>query len=83
MSSRGQSHICCPLSSSMADWNPFDDNFNAESDDFLFGAEFDQMMRGSNTSWYCCKRCSVIKICQLFACSCFSNFIYSFFTPLM
>ena len=39
-----------PLSSSIAEWNPFDDNFNTEADDFMFGAEFDKIRRGSNTS---------------------------------
>ncbi|KAK7113192.1 AP2-associated protein kinase 1-like [Littorina saxatilis] len=46
----GQSHFTRPLSSSIAEWNPFDDNFNSEGDDFMFGAEFDKIRRGSNTS---------------------------------
>ena len=46
----GQSHFMRPLSSSIAEWNPFDDNFNTEADDFMFGAEFDKIRRGSNTS---------------------------------
>ncbi|XP_067673227.1 AP2-associated protein kinase 1-like [Haliotis asinina] len=39
------------LSVDLSDWNPFgDDNFGANSDDMMFGAEFDRIRRGSNTS---------------------------------
>lgn len=43
----------CQLSGSRAEWNPFgDDNFGAVTVDMLFGKEFDQIKRASNTSEY-------------------------------
>lgn len=47
---RGQSQFGRPLSTDLAEWNPFDDNFGNETEDMVFGAEFDKIRRGSNTS---------------------------------
>jgi AP2-associated kinase len=38
------------LSADVADWNPFDDNFGADTEEELFGKEFDKLRRGSNSS---------------------------------
>ncbi|KAL3875356.1 hypothetical protein ACJMK2_033313 [Sinanodonta woodiana] len=39
------------LSAEVSEWNPFeDDNFGVESEDAIFGKEFDKIRRGSNSS---------------------------------
>lgn len=46
MGSEGRS-----LSADVAAWNPFEDTpFNQLTEDHIFGAEFDKIRRGSNTS---------------------------------
>ncbi|XP_005095146.1 BMP-2-inducible protein kinase [Aplysia californica] len=47
----GSQRFARPVSADLAEWNPFgDDNFGAETDDMMFGEEFDKIRRGSNTS---------------------------------
>ncbi|KAI8797329.1 BMP-2-inducible protein kinase [Biomphalaria glabrata] len=46
----GSQKFTRPLSADLVEWNPFEDNFNAETDDMMFGEEFDKIRRGSNTS---------------------------------
>lgn len=41
------------VSADIADWNPFDDNFGADTEEEIFGKEFDKLRRGSNSSKYC------------------------------
>lgn len=38
------------LSADVADWNPFDDNFGPDTEEEIFGKEFDKLRRGSNSS---------------------------------
>jgi AP2-associated kinase len=42
------------VSADIAEWNPFDDNFGGDTEEELFGKEFDKLRRGSNSSkgWY-------------------------------
>ncbi|CAL1548454.1 unnamed protein product [Lymnaea stagnalis] len=47
----GSQRFTRPLSADLLEWNPFgDDNFGTETDDMMFGEEFDKIRRGSNTS---------------------------------
>ncbi|XP_061196230.1 uncharacterized protein LOC133204499 [Saccostrea echinata] len=38
------------VSADIAEWNPFDDNFGVDTEEELFGKEFDKLRRGSNSS---------------------------------
>ncbi|XP_078317770.1 uncharacterized protein LOC111119098 isoform X3 [Crassostrea virginica] len=38
------------VSADIAEWNPFDDNFGPDTEEELFGKEFDKLRRGSNSS---------------------------------
>ena len=40
------------VSADIADWNPFDDNFGPDTEEEIFGKEFDKLRRGSNSSMY-------------------------------
>ncbi|XP_069123273.1 AP2-associated protein kinase 1-like isoform X2 [Argopecten irradians] len=38
------------VSADISDWNPFDDNFGVDTEEEIFGKEFDKLRRGSNSS---------------------------------
>ncbi|KAL5018506.1 hypothetical protein ScPMuIL_004228 [Solemya velum] len=45
-----RSDIIRPVSASLTDWNPFGETFGADTEEEIFGKEFDRIRRGSITS---------------------------------